>query len=57
MEMFEDIELHPDCVDAVEAFREKQVSFVMFHLKKKKGEMLICPDKEESGGGVGERVG
>ena len=54
MEAFEDVELHDSCVDAVESFREKSVSFVMFHMSKKKQgrevEMRIKPDKEDSGG-------
>ena len=54
MEMFEDVELHDACVDAVEAFREKSVSFVMFHLSKKKSGkeilMRIKPDSDDSGG-------
>ena len=54
MEIFEDVELHDACVDAVEAFREKSVSFVMFHLSKKKSgkeiQMRIKPDSDDSGG-------
>ena len=53
LESLEDVELHDSCVDAVEAFREKRVSFVMFHLsKKRKGkeiELRIKPDSDDSG--------
>ena len=54
LDMFEDVELHDTCVDAVECFRQRSASFVMFHLSRRKRgsavQMRIKPDPEDSGG-------
>ncbi len=55
LELLDDVELHASCVDAVEAFRERRVSFVMFHLSRRRCDdgqtaLRIKPDSDDSGG-------